>query len=109
MQTRAEARERADTGMQLATDKADRDQAGWSDLAYLALEKFCLAHPWKHFLTEDVREWVEKHGMVPAPENAKAWGSVMARAKREKLISSKGYAPARSSNLSPKVQWIYIP
>lgn len=109
MQTKAEARERAETGMQLATEKADRDEPGWSDLAYLALEKYCLAHPWKHFLAEDVREWAEKRGMVPAPENAKAWGSVMVRAKKEGLIDNRGYAPANSSNRSPKTQWVSIP
>ena len=104
----AQAREAADTGMALAEDKANKERPGWSDDAYRALEKFCLAHEGQRFLAEDVRAWSEEIGLVEAPRNAKAWGTVMRRAARYELIRSMGAAPAKSSNLSYKTQWLAV-
>lgn len=56
------------------------------------------------FLTEDLREWAYANGFA-RPPNEKAWGSVMLSAVREKVIAADGYAPANSSNRSPKVRW----
>lgn len=56
------------------------------------------------FMAEDVREFAEQRGLDHPPDE-RAWGSVMQSAARERLIVKDGYAPARSSNLSPKVQW----
>jgi hypothetical protein len=103
--TRQTAEAKRDTGMALAEDKANRDAPFWSDRALLAVEKYCLAHPGQKFLGEDVREWAEAKRMVSVPENEKAWGSVFRRAANLKIIRKIGYAPARSSNLSPKCLW----
>ena len=103
--TRAEARARRDAGIERAVDRADREQENWSDEAHRALERYCQAHPSGGFLTEDVRAWAERLGLVAAPDNARAWGAVMQRAQRYRLIRAVGYAPARSSHLSPKVLW----
>jgi len=56
------------------------------------------------FLAEDVREFAESSGLQE-PTNAKAWGPVMQAAMRDGIIRPVGYAPARSSNGSPKVLW----
>lgn len=102
----SEAAARRDEGMTLAVDKANRDAPGWSDEAFLAVKRFCASmYSGKLFLTEDVRAWAERGGYVSRPDNERAWGAVMRRAAANGLIKKVGYAPARSSNLSPKVQW----
>ena len=103
MDTQA-AIERRDIGIHRAVEKADRDDSGWSWRAYYALLKYATTHDNK-FLAEDVREWAEHHGHIDPPENARAWGAVMQRGVRRKIIEKVGYAPAKSSNLSPKVLW----
>jgi len=97
--------ERRDIGIHRAIEKADRDVPDWSLIAYYGLLKFVQAHTLTKFLAEDVREWCERHRYVPPPENGRAWGAVMQRAARRKVIEKCGYAPAKSSNLSPKVLW----
>lgn len=56
------------------------------------------------FLAEDVREYAQERGLAEPPD-ARAWGVVMQRAQRERLVQAYAYAPARSSNGSPKVLW----
>jgi len=97
--------ERRDIGIHRAVEKADRDVPDWSWVAYYGLLKYTQVNKLRTFLAEDVREWCERYGYVPPPENGKAWGAVMQRAARRKVIEKCGYAPAKSSNLSPKVLW----
>lgn len=94
------ARARRDDGIQRAAEHAgDRWRRGARGylLEYLA----CHDGP---FMAEDVREFAEKRGF-DFPPDGRAWGVVFQSAASEKLIVKVGYAPARSSNLSPKVQW----
>lgn len=56
------------------------------------------------FLAEDVRQFAESH-RLESPPDGRAWGAVIQSAARERLIRKVGYAPARSSNMSPKVLW----
>jgi hypothetical protein len=105
-ETRSEAAARRDTGMAQAIEKADRDQEGWSDAALACVRSFCRAHGHGHqFLTEDVRLYGETLELVEKPENERAWGAVMRMAATDGIIRKVGFAPARSSNLSPKVLW----
>jgi len=92
-------------GIARAADKADRDHEGWQDEAVSAVRKYLAQHPGRQFLAEDVRAWCEAMGIIDAPENERAWGAVMRRAAKDGYICKIGYAPARSSNLSPKVLW----
>lgn len=103
--TREDAAARRDQGMELAVEKADRDADGWSEDALATIELFSLAHPGERFLGEQVREWGEGAGLIDAPSNARAWGAVFRRAASAGLIKKVGYAPAKSSNLSPKCLW----
>ena len=74
---------------------------GWTDIALNAVIEFAKSH--EHFLTEEVREYC--HEFVPEPRDARAWGAVIRRAVKTNIIVRSGYAPARSSNLSPKPLW----
>jgi hypothetical protein len=57
------------------------------------------------FLCEDVRAAAAGHRMIEDPPNSKAWGAAMQLARHRGAIRSCGYAPANSSNRSPKVLW----
>jgi len=95
---------RRDLGMQRAVEKSNKNPSQWSRAAYFGIIKY-IAENKQPFLTEDVREWCELRGCVIAPENGRAWGNVMKRAAKSRLILKHGYALAKSSNLSPKVLW----
>lgn len=102
--TKADAALRRDDGIERVSMKADLLQEGWTDRAYAALTIFC-AKAKEPFIAEDVREWAEGLGLISAPHDSRAWGQVIQRAARSDLIRKIGYAPAKSSNLSPKVLW----
>lgn len=94
------ARARRDDGIERAGDHAgDR----WKRSARGYLLEFLTVRP-STFLAEDVRAFAELRGLETPPDG-RAWGAVMQAAARERLIAKVGYAPARSSNLSPKVLW----
>lgn len=96
------ARARRDHGIQQAGDHAGarwRSQARGYLLEFLSL----IATP-EGFLAENVRDYAERHG-IDAPPDGRAWGVVFQNAARDRLIVKMGYAPAKSSNLSPKVLW----
>ena len=58
------------------------------------------------FLLEDAREIAHRPPYnVPEQSNARAWGGAIQYAARKGWIKKSGYAPARSSNLSPKCLW----
>ena len=56
------------------------------------------------FMAEDVRA-VSEAGGLRAPTDPRAWGAVLQEAKRHRIVAACGYAPANSSNRSPKVRW----
>ncbi len=97
------ARARRDDGMERAGRHADAEHKDWRDkaLGYVRLYAVASTGP---FLTEDVRVEAEKDGL-PLPPDRRAWGSVLQRAAREGIVTRAGYAPAHSSNLSPKCLW----
>ena len=105
LETHDTAAIRRELGISRAADKADRDHEGWQDDALAAVCKYLAQHPDRPFLAEEVRAWCETTGVIAAPENERAWGAVMRRAAKDGYICKVGYAPARSSNLSPKVLW----
>ncbi|MEL6364282.1 MAG: hypothetical protein AAFR11_05530 [Pseudomonadota bacterium] len=97
------AEARAVIGMTRASDHAERDEPGWNDRALSFLADFARTCSGA-FLIERVREAFEGAGN-PKPPDGRAWGHVARRAKRDGLIVNAGYAPATSSNNSPKVLW----
>lgn len=105
--TKEEAETRRDVGMARAVDHADRVDAQWSDRAYGYLFDFCrlTKQEGERFVIEDVRVWAAGQGFNEATDG-RAWGAVIRRAASNGLIQKVGYAPAKSSNMSPKCAWI---
>lgn len=98
---RQRAKDARDTGIERSGERADRDEANWTERAALAIGSYArsVGGP---FLIEDARE----SAGISAPPDGRAWGKATTRAARDGLIRKVGYAPSRSSNLSPKVQWV---
>jgi hypothetical protein len=43
--------------------------------------------------------------LVSEPPTSKAWGSIFKEAAKAGTVRKVGYAPSKSSNLSPKTLW----
>lgn len=99
---RAGAALRRDLGVERTAARAERRLPGWLEIALGYLQAFAATR--QRFMTEELRAWAIAEG-CPAPPNPKAWGAVMQAGRRRGIIRSIGYAPAASSNLSPKVLW----
>lgn len=99
----AAARARREVGIDRAIGAADRIDGTWRAQALAAL----LAHAREHatFLIEDVRE---AGPALPAGADGRAWGAIAQDARRLGLIARAGYAPANSSNGSPKCLWALV-
>lgn len=97
-----EAREARDTSIQQAEDHVNRDHAGWSDQALAAVAEYALNADGP-FMAEDVRRASD----VPAPREPRAWGAVMQRAHRLKLITPAGFGHSRNkhAHLRPTALW----
>lgn len=98
------ARERAEVGIDRVGRKADWLQDGWRASAYDWLRRWLLVKNGKLFLTEDFVQFAESQGLAK-PHDGRAYGAVIQRAARYGLIRKMGYAPANSSNCSPKCLW----
>jgi hypothetical protein len=91
------ARERAELGMARAATRAEVIRPGWHVATLAAVRKHAEQH--EFFLAEDV------HIDVPASADPRAVGAIFREAVREGCIVADGYAPANSSNRSPKTRW----
>lgn len=90
---------RRDAGIARSSEHAsDR----WTELAVGIVAAYARQHA--AFLTEDVRAYAKSLGLADPPDG-RAWGGVMKRARARRIIVACGYAPSKSSNLSPKVLW----
>lgn len=92
-------RGRRDDGIQRAGEHAGDV---WRRRAHGYLLEYIATHGERSFLAEEVRDFAST---LEAPPDGRAWGVVFQNAARAKLIIKAGYAPAKSSNLSPKVLW----
>lgn len=97
-----QAKKRGLIAAQACADAAERRNPGWVEAAYTAFIFYARAYPAKKFTTEDVR--VNALSVPPAPD-ARAWGSIAQRLKREGKIVACGFRGVVSSNGSPKVLW----
>ena len=77
----------------------------WAEAALHALIHYAAVAktPWT---AEEAREWIGD--LVPQPKDFRAWGSVISKAVRLNHIKPMGYAPARSSNGSPKRTYLGV-
>lgn len=79
----------------------------WTHRAFMAVQQVLREHEGETFLAEDLRYKAEER-LKERPKDPRNWGAVMRMAAKEKLIRRQGYAPARSSNQSPKVLWARV-
>ncbi|OQC36088.1 MAG: hypothetical protein BWX64_02210 [Acidobacteria bacterium ADurb.Bin051] len=86
-------------GMVAAEDRARLSDPGWPERALAAMLE--AGRRLGRFTVEDARQLAG----VEAPTDQRAWGAVVNRASRRGLIRRVGFAPARSSNGSPKPVW----
>lgn len=79
----------------------------WADEAFQALCYYAERNT--TFMTEDVRIFAHSHGL-PMPPDGRAWGGVMNRAIKRKLVERVGYAPMKSPNChaNPKSVWKWV-
>ena len=100
---RQAAETRRDLGIERAGEHADRVRALWRETAARLIRDYgrmaC-----KPFLIEDVVPYAKRRGLEDPPDG-RAWGAAAKLAKRSGYIEACGYAPANTSNRSPKVLW----
>lgn len=94
---------RRDLGIARAKQRAEREYDGWTLAAAEYLRDYAKRAVGQPFLLEDARE--ASRFRLAQPTNGKAWGASVQLACRQKWIEKAGYAPARSSNGSPKCLW----
>ena len=96
---REKAELRRDLGIARADARASRTDPAWRLAALEALRLHASSHD--HFLVEDVAAAAG----TPVGVDGRAWGAIAQAARRRGWIQADGYAPANSSNRSPKVLW----
>jgi hypothetical protein len=99
------AKTRGDLGAERAAGRAERVVPGWIDSAAEAVRDFVrhnLLGMTGEFTIEVARRWAADMGLQDPPDG-RAWGHVTRRAVQLGIIEpTGGYAPAASSNGSPK-------
>lgn len=105
MNTLAQAQHAGQQGALFAAEHADNVEQTWSQKAGILFVDYArdvaLGQP---FLTEDARSWAECQGLPPPPDK-RAWGFIAKAMREANHTTFAGYAPAKSSNGSPKCQW----
>lgn len=101
MQLSAEVAAKAESGIKRAADKAERLDEGWIALAAEDLRRFFSSRSGEHATIDKARRHCRP---VPDGADGRAWGCVTRRAERLGYIERVPgmYAPANSSNGSPK-------
>lgn len=94
-----EAEQRRDVGMA----RAERGEGpDWPERGMRLVRLFAqTVGPGGTFLVEQLNWWAGSE----RPRNGKAWGPIIQRAARLGVITHAGYAPASTSNRSPKCLW----
>ena len=89
-------------GMNQALEHAEEVYENWGDHAFEMLKRY----PGEQFMAEDVREWAESMGFPSAPSN-RAWGGVIARARRAGIIRRIGYRAVNNpkAHRTPATLW----
>lgn len=93
----ANARARGHAAAQAAADKSEKLDSGWRERALEAVRAHAAQH--EHFLAEDI------HLQIPDGADGRGSGNIVQAAARMGICVKDGYAPARTSNGTPKVYW----
>lgn len=89
-------------GHDMAQIAADKAGEGWKEQAYAVFVNYAKNH--ETFTTEEVRQSANDLG---SPPDARAWGQVALRAKREGVVQAVGWVRANSKSVHGMVvtQW----
>ena len=78
-------------GITAAIENADRHNYNWSISAYNLLKAFLKTEKSEQkFMAEDIRTFADNMLLENPPSN-RAWGAIIIKAKKEKLIIFAGY------------------
>ena len=93
-----------DKGIKQALESAENETENWGNLAYNFLLHYIKTN--KEFMTEDVR--IASFESVPQPPSNRAWGYVVVRAKKNDLITRKGYSCVKNpkAHRTPATLWV---
>lgn len=95
-------------GMMMAEDNANTKINGWSRIAFNILREFLMFHN-DPFLAEEVRSYASQRGL-DEPPSKRAWGGVITRAARQKLIKSIGFGLTTNplAHRTPATLWCKV-
>ena len=77
-------------GMKASLDNANSMDNLWSEKAFGYLKDFLLVTN-DVFMAENIREYAHQNGLE-YPPSKRAWGAIIVRAKKEGLITFRGYS-----------------
>lgn len=103
--TQAQARARRDHGVASASEHAERVLPEWNRRADMALLVYLTVVDGLPFLCEELGAWARVNTDLPPPPDNRAWGGVIQRAKKARVIEQAGTASAKTSNCSHKCLW----
>ena len=95
---------RRDEGIERSYEHAEAATPGWKAEAAALLGEFRATQNGQTFLTEDYVAFALAKGLAEPPDR-RAFGGVMQAGLRRGRVVKVGFAPAKTSNLSPKVLW----
>ncbi|HHT9135848.1 MAG TPA: hypothetical protein ACFYEK_01245 [Candidatus Wunengus sp. YC60] len=84
-----------DKGIKKAVDHANKEVDKWSDKAYLMLLEYLKTSPGQ-FMTEQFRAWCD--GRLEEPPHLRAFGGIIAKAAKKKLIKKAGHGTVINPN-----------
>lgn len=108
---RTAGRKLAEAGAEVAALNADRVSGGeWTTRAWDFFVSFGQNTRGNQFMAEDVRHEAERSKKVPSPPDRRAWGAIILRAAKARLIVRTGYASNKdpSCHGSPKAVWVWV-
>lgn len=97
-----------DPGIAASMARADRVHEGWSGEAFALLREYMTDN--EFFKAEDVRIFAHGSRGLPVPPDLRAWGGVVQRAVRERLIKKVGHGSSKNktSHYRPVMVWQVI-
>ena len=93
-----------DDGIRRAANHAEHQRAGWNELADVLLREF--AKDRATFNAAQFAAYARGRGL-PNPPDGRAFGGVIMRAKRDKLVAFDGYEPSPDPkhHAGPVTRW----
>jgi hypothetical protein len=90
-----EARKARDRGIQKAIDTACKVNPQWPEKAFNKLKEFVREHIGE-FKAEDIRSYAAMDDDFPLPKSERAWGGILAKAIRDRIIKKVGIGPVKN-------------